>query len=80
MPIYEYKCKDCGEHFELITFVVKAQDDLECSKCKGKNVEKLISAPNVSVSSAAPDHKGSCCGSTQRPAPSCSGFGSCCGH
>ena len=42
MPIYEYKCPDCGKVFEAIQ---KFSDSpLEtCIHCSGKNIEKLIS-------------------------------------
>jgi putative FmdB family regulatory protein len=34
MPIYEYKCKDCGNHFETMQKV--SEDPLkECEKCGG---------------------------------------------
>ena len=34
MPIYEYKCKDCGEHFEKRQSV--SEDPLKkCEKCGG---------------------------------------------
>jgi len=35
MPIYEYKCTECGAHFEKIQ---KATDEslTECEKCKGR--------------------------------------------
>ena len=41
MPIYEYRCKDCGKEFEALR---KFSDKplKECIYCKGK-VEKLIS-------------------------------------
>jgi len=42
MPIYEYRCADCGTVFEVMQ---KFSDKPvgTCEKCKGKNVEKLIS-------------------------------------
>ncbi|GMR04740.1 MAG: zinc ribbon domain-containing protein [Thermodesulfobacteriota bacterium] len=42
MPIYEYKCADCGKVFEALQ---KFSDHpLEaCVHCSGKNIEKLIS-------------------------------------
>ena len=45
MPLYEYKCSACGNHFEKI---VKFSDPpLEaCPKCGGK-VEKLLSSPAI---------------------------------
>lgn len=42
MPIYEYRCADCGEHFE---YQQRMSDDpkSECEACSGK-LERLISA------------------------------------
>ncbi len=45
MPLYEYRCKQCGHQFEKIqTF--SAPDETECPVCKGE-LERLISAPAV---------------------------------
>lgn len=43
MPIYEYKCGDCGKNFEVMQ---KFSDKPvgTCIHCSGKKVEKLISA------------------------------------
>lgn len=43
MPLYEYRCKKCGHHFEKIQSF-SAPDEKECPECKGE-VERLISAP-----------------------------------
>ena len=43
MPIYEYRCADCGHDFEALQ---KFSDDpiTECPVCKAGNVKKRISA------------------------------------
>ncbi len=41
MPIYEYRCNDCGKEFELMQKLSDG-DARECIYCSGK-VEKLIS-------------------------------------
>jgi putative FmdB family regulatory protein len=42
MPIYEYKCNNCGNEFEELVF---SQNELPpCPKCESKKVDKLISA------------------------------------
>ncbi|MCP5052984.1 MAG: zinc ribbon domain-containing protein [bacterium] len=42
MPLYEYKCNDCDEMFEVLQ---KMSDGplSECRVCHGGNVEKMIS-------------------------------------
>lgn len=41
MPIYEYRCKKCGSHFEVIQKI--SDNPLKtCSSCKGR-LTKLIS-------------------------------------
>ncbi len=48
MPIYEYRCNDCGGEFELMQ---KFSDEpaTECVHCNGNNVEKLISLSSFSL-------------------------------
>ena len=41
MPIYEYRCKDCGEEIEVMQSV-SSKPLKRCEKCGG-NLEKLIS-------------------------------------
>jgi len=42
MPIYEYACGDCGEHFE--TLVLKpGQEQVQCPKCGKSNLEQQLS-------------------------------------
>ncbi|MGB7188899.1 MAG: zinc ribbon domain-containing protein [Acidobacteriaceae bacterium] len=43
MPLYEYRCKQCGHQFEKIQSF-SAPEEKVCPVCGGE-VEKLISAP-----------------------------------
>jgi len=43
MPIYEYRCRDCGVKTTLITLSVSAALDPKCRRCGGPNLEKLVS-------------------------------------
>lgn len=40
MPIYDYKCKDCGNQFELL--VLKATVPA-CPSCESQSLEQLLS-------------------------------------
>lgn len=75
MPIFEYKCKDCGTISEFIVF--GKDDDLHCKSCNGQQLEKLLSAHNTTSSthSASSSAPAGCCGAPN----SCGSPGSCCG-
>jgi putative FmdB family regulatory protein len=56
MPIYDYRCTDCGHSFDHLQ---KLSDPLliDCPACGESSLEKLLSAPAVQVRgsrSAAP--------------------------
>ncbi|PID75086.1 MAG: hypothetical protein CSA20_03145 [Deltaproteobacteria bacterium] len=44
MPIYEYRCEECGEIFEKLTTSAQEKATIHCCKCKGDKVTKLLSA------------------------------------
>jgi len=44
MPIYEYKCNQCGEGFETIVFSSQDEANVRCPKCDSQEVERRISA------------------------------------
>jgi putative FmdB family regulatory protein len=68
MPIYDYKCTDCGSTYDVFHKVREIEEDIICPQCNSTKHVRLISAPSISM-------KGS---SAPEPMPSCSD-GSCCG-
>lgn len=50
MPLYEYRCLQCGHQFEKIQSF-SAPEEKECPVCKGE-VERLISAPAIQFKGA----------------------------
>ncbi len=49
MPIYEFKCSQCEEFFEVI---VRASDDdtsVACPKCKSTEFERVVSKTNFAM-------------------------------
>ncbi len=43
MPIYEYRCPECGAEFESIRPVSRADDPIDCKEC-GKPASRQISS------------------------------------
>jgi putative FmdB family regulatory protein len=44
MPIYEYRCAQCGQQYEKIRRVTERDRPAECPKCKSPESELQISA------------------------------------
>jgi putative FmdB family regulatory protein len=51
MPIYEYVCKDCKQHFEVLTTSSGVTETVKCPGCQSLNVKKTISTSNFRMSS-----------------------------
>jgi len=45
MPIYEYRCRDCDETFELL--VRGSSPSPECPECEGDSVERVLTVPRL---------------------------------
>ena len=43
MPIYEYKCQDCGNRFEKLVRRSSDADALECPSCGKKHLTQELS-------------------------------------
>ncbi len=69
MPLFEYRCHDCGAEFEELVRYEEA-DRITCSYCKSLRVERLLSKFAVSrdASLSASAEPGPCgaCGAPQR--------------
>ena len=65
MPIYVYRCSECGHEFEKLVGVTADSTELECEKCGHSQVEKLLSSCAVrmgsSSSGASSCATGTCC-------------------
>ncbi len=79
MPIYDYKCNNCGKVSEI--FVHNSGDrNISCPDCSSVNMEKLIAAPYLVKTGGSSSGK-TCCGRVERcEAPPCSGGGECRRH
>lgn len=43
MPIYEYRCQECGTTFDKFVRSMSNTTQVECPKCYSRNCQKTIS-------------------------------------
>ena len=71
MPIYEYRCRNCGEKTEVL--VRTGGPTANCPTCGSPLLEKLFSAPYVMSAESVRPKGRTCCGQEERCAtPPCS--------
>ena len=76
MPIYEYKCKACGQTSEVLVQSFFSPPAPKCPDC-GKDMERRLSPP-VMVTEKGRHSGKTCCGREERcKKPPCSSGGSC---
>lgn len=45
MPLYEYKCHDCSEQFEVMHSM--STNLRKCNSCESENIERVIGTPSI---------------------------------
>ena len=80
MPIYEYRCNNCGGVSEFLEGVGQEKIEKICKHCGSKKLSKIFSKSFVSTSGHLIGSQGgtTCCGRTERcETPPCSDDGVC---
>ena len=57
MPIYEYKCKQCGEKYELRLGFFHTSKSVKCPKC-GSDLAERVYSPVASTGSGCSSEPG----------------------
>jgi len=65
MPIYEYRCRECGEKFDKLVRSTTDEIELCCPSCGSKQAEKLLSMFGTSGFSTTPNFTSSSASSCQ---------------
>ncbi|MFN0179215.1 MAG: FmdB family zinc ribbon protein [Gemmatimonadales bacterium] len=75
MPIYEYRCDQCGKAFEELVF---ASTKVACPSCRATRVTKQLSVPARPVAGVAASAPATC--DAGMPPSGCCGGGACHQH
>ena len=73
MPIYEYKCNQCGEISEILVGAGSGSEDLTCNYCGSIDLKKIMSVSTFTSSDSRRAPGATCCGRDERcESPRCS--------
>ncbi len=50
MPIYEYRCRECGKKSEIITFRISEEVSASCRHCSSELLDRIPSRVRVRLS------------------------------
>jgi putative FmdB family regulatory protein len=77
MPIYEYKCQQCGAVSEYLVGV-GYDDSIECKECGSSEMSRILSAGSFTLHPLQRPAGRTCCGREERcERPPCSEEGAC---
>jgi len=58
MPIYEFRCIECGHIQEIITTGGSDSLEMKCESCKGETMERVLSTVSYAMGSSKGDAAG----------------------
>ncbi len=77
MPIYEYKCNDCGRVQEFLV-IGGSETRIVCPDCGSENMEKVLSPASFINAGSYRSPGKTCCGRDERcDSPPCATGGRC---
>jgi putative FmdB family regulatory protein len=76
MPIYEFRCRNCGTRLEAL--LRAGENAIACPSCGATTLDKQVSAPALVTTGRRREAAHTCCGRDERCGqPPCSDGGSC---
>ncbi len=63
MPVFNYKCNNCGHDFDLLLGVGDKKEELVCTNCKSEDIQRHYSSFkfNANVREKGQCSSGGCC-------------------
>ena len=80
MPIYEYRCAECGKVSEFLEGVVEDEIEKKCKHCGSRQLNRILSKIHVTTGGNIIGSQSgkTCCGRDERcEKPPCSDDGRC---
>lgn len=79
MPIYEYRCSDCGKVSEILLVGVHSDDEtVACKHCGSSDLTRILSVSSFTFTDSTRAPGSTCCGRDERcDSPPCTSGGVC---
>lgn len=74
MPIYEFKCLNCNDIFELLLINKSQSLKLQCPKCLSEDIERILSTTGYTIGSGSGQRTGAISQSRNCPGGSCTTY------
>jgi len=55
VPVYSYRCEDCGAQFDLLVGVGTDDEEPKCQKCGSRNIKRLLSSFGFKIEGSSSD-------------------------
>ena len=55
MPIYEFRCNQCGHIQEFLLTASSEQLEMKCKECEGEDLERVLSRVSYTMGSSSGD-------------------------
>jgi putative FmdB family regulatory protein len=66
VPIYEYRCSQCGEISEMLVGAGPGTETLSCKHCGSGDLEKILSVSSFTFKDGGRAPGTTCCGRDER--------------
>jgi putative FmdB family regulatory protein len=53
MPIFEFRCLECGDTFEKLFLNSEEKVEIACPECKSQSFERIVSGTNYAMGSGS---------------------------
>lgn len=71
MPLYEYVCQDCGNHFDALRSMKDADKPISCRSCHSEQTKRALSVFFASSEGRSVTNGGGCSGCAGGSCASC---------
>ena len=74
MPIFEFKCLDCGNLFELLILNENEQTEMKCPACHSEEFQRVMSTTSYTMSGGSRTESGPSVQNRSCPTGSCTTY------